>query len=366
MHDIYKDLIYLAYCSVNGTIPDKTRTENINLEHLYAVSKHYTLVSLIAFALESADIHDSRFEKTKEKAMRKNLFLDTERKKLFAYFESRGIWYMPLKGSILKNIYPEYGMRQMSDNDILYDVTYQEDVRKYFESLGYEVFSYGKGVHDVYKKPPVLNFEMHSSLFGIGHNVVWVDYYSNVKGKLLKDADNQYGYHFSDDDFYIYITTHEYKHYSNNGTGLRSLIDRYVFIKNKELNWSYIESECQKLDIADYEKESRRLALKLFGSVINVDDLNDTELEMLTYYLNSGTYGTLKNSMKKKLAEYSGNKTKYFFSRVFPSMSYYQTYYPTLYKFKVLIPFFIVYRFLKVIIFKQKNLKLYIKTLHKI
>lgn len=366
MNEIYKELIYLAYCSVNGIIPDKKRTENINLEQLYAVSKHLTLVSLIAFALESADIQDSRFEKAKEKAMRKNLFLDTERKALFAYFENKGIWYMPLKGSILKDIYPEYGMRQMADNDILYDVTYQEDVKSYFESKGYEISSYKKGVHDVYKKPPVLNFEMHSSLFGVMHDLTWQEYYSNVKNKLIKDTDNKYGYHFSDDDFYIYITTHEYKHYSNGGTGLRSLVDRYVFIKNKVLNWNYIESECQKLGIAEFEKESRKLALNLFGFENGLTESDETRLKMLDVYLHSGTYGLLENSIKKGLDTSDGSKIKYFMSRVFPSMSYYQTYFPILYKFRMLIPFFIVYRFFKVIICRRKMLKNYIRILCRI
>ncbi|MCQ2469065.1 MAG: nucleotidyltransferase family protein [Ruminococcus sp.] len=305
MNNVYKDFIYLTYCSLNRVVPDKERISNTDLEKLFAVSRHQTLVSLTAFALETADIYNSRFDDAKEKAIRKNLFLDTERKKLFAFCENKGIWYMPLKGSILKDIYPEYGMRQMADNDILYDITYREDVRKYFESLGYEVFLYGKKNHDIYMKPPVLNFEMHYDLFGEYINSVWADYYSDIKNRLIKDQDNQYGYHFSDDDFYIYITTHEYKHFSRNGTGLRSLADRYVFIKNKDLDLNYIEAECQKLGIAEYEKESRELSLKLFEHEPDLDKFTDAELKMLNCYLDSGTYGSVENKVAKSLKNQS-------------------------------------------------------------
>lgn len=43
--------------------------------------------------------------------------------------EQRGIWYLPLKGIILKEFYPSVGMRQMSDNDILFDEAFAEQVR---------------------------------------------------------------------------------------------------------------------------------------------------------------------------------------------------------------------------------------------
>ena len=88
---------------------------------------------------------------------------------------------MPLKGAVLKDLYPKHDMRQMADNDILFDVTCQKEIRDYFVSHGYEVISYAKGNHDVYEKPPVYNFEMHTALFGAGHNEVWAKYYENVK-----------------------------------------------------------------------------------------------------------------------------------------------------------------------------------------
>ena len=53
--------------------------------------------------------------------MRKALLFDAERKGILDFMEQRGIWYLPLKGVVLKDYYPAVGMRQMSDNDILYD-----------------------------------------------------------------------------------------------------------------------------------------------------------------------------------------------------------------------------------------------------
>ena len=75
--------------------------------------------------------------------------------------DSEHIWYLPLKGIILKDYYPSVGMRQMSDNDILFDADAWERVEKHMLSEGYETESVGKGNHDVYQKAPVYNFEMH-------------------------------------------------------------------------------------------------------------------------------------------------------------------------------------------------------------
>lgn len=54
-----------------------------------------------------------------------------------------------------------------------------------------------------------------------------------------------------------------------------------------------IEKECEILGIADFEKESRSLCMKVFGS-IDLPVLCESECEMLEYYMFSTTYGTQK------------------------------------------------------------------------
>ena len=121
------------------------------------------------------------------------------------------------------------------------------------------------------------------------------EYYKNVKERLIKDEDNSFGYHFRDEDFYIYIITHAYKHYNGSGTGLRSLLDIYMFLKQKEskLDWDYIVTQLEELQIKDFEEESREFCKKLFSQ--KPYQLTNNELEIFKYYLHSGTYGTMKN-----------------------------------------------------------------------
>ena len=58
---------------------------------------------------------------------------------------------MTLKGRILKEMYPDFSMRQMADNDILFDVKYQSEIKKYFEDNVCSIISYNKenGLHSL-------------------------------------------------------------------------------------------------------------------------------------------------------------------------------------------------------------------------
>ena len=55
--------------------------------------------------------------------------------------------------------------------------------------------------------------------------------------------------------------THTFKHFEGGGTGIRSLLDQYVYLNKLEeaLDFRYIEKQCEILGIADFEKENRIL-----------------------------------------------------------------------------------------------------------
>ena len=304
MNTLYKDLIYLLSCAVNGITPDTAKVQAMDLEKLYRLAKFHTVRAAVHISLSRAGVQDKQFDQAYKKAVRKNIYLDMERTAILSDFEKQGIWYMLLKGSVLKDLYPENGMREMSDNDVLFDAEKQVQSKEIMLSHGYTAESVGKSHHDVYMKPPVLNFELHTALFSSAHAEPRYKYYADVKRLLVKDEGNNYGYHFSDEDFYVFMTAHEWKHYNGSGTGIRSLLDCYVYckVKGDALDWEYITEQCKMLEIADFEQERRALAVKVF-SLDTLPNLTENELEMLMYYLTAGTYGTFENSIKKKLKD---------------------------------------------------------------
>ncbi len=364
MNPQYKDLIYLLYCAVNGTIPDTAKVQAMDLQVLYKIAKFHTVRAAVCIALKRAGVQDKQFDQAYKKAVRKNIYLDIERSAILADFEKQGIWYMPLKGSVLKDLYPEIGMREMADNDLLLNADKQEQSKEIMLSHGYTAEHYGVSNHDVYTKPPVLNFELHTTLFGSDRDETLYRYYADTKRLLRKDEDNNYGFHFSNEDFYVYMTAHEWKHYNGGGTGIRSLLDCYVYCKVKGdlLDWEYITAQCKQLEIADFEQKRRALAVKVFSSETLLE-LTKSEQEMLMSYLTAGTYGTIENSIEKKLKQQS--KKRYILSNMFPNLDYMKCSVGFVRKIPILYPVGIVYRWGRVFVKRRDYLSVILKVMKK-
>ena len=256
------DIIFLCCCSVNGMTPSPDTIVGINLNHLYEAAQKHMLASMVGQILQKAGISTPAFKTAVSMTQRKAVIFNYDLSNITSALEAAGIWYMQLKGADLKNLYPSFAMR---DIDILFDATRAEEVKTIMEGLGFQVKSFGTSNDDDYLKPLVSNCEMHRSLFSDKHDRKLNEYYKNVKDRLLKDAGNNYGYHFSPEDFYIFMIAHEYKHYSTGGTGLRSLLDTYVYLRANDLDMSYVAAELEKLGITDYEQKNRSLAMKLFS-----------------------------------------------------------------------------------------------------
>lgn len=355
-------LIYLMACSLQGTKPDEALLANIDMEALLRLAKAHSVSAMVCMALEQTDAFQNAAETTrlkwldaKNKAVRKNMLLDAERHQLEKEFAEHGIWYMPLKGSILKDWYPKFGMREMADNDILFDPAGRKQVREIFQNRSYKTVSFRKGNHDVYEKAPIYNFEMHVSLFN-GTYKELTEQYENVKEHLLPVDGTAYQFAFTPEDFYVFVLAHAHKHYSYSGTGIRTLAD--IYIMNQKLggtmNWEYVDSELRGLGIFSYERESRELAQKLFGiaELPTEANLSEAEQQMLAYYLGASTYGTIENrtlNQMQKLQPDGGaitahTKRKYLLSRIFPGREWCKACAPTVYKYPVLLPFFWVWR----------------------
>ena len=74
---------------------------------------------------------------------------------------------------------------------------------------------------------------MHAALF---HDVSCPQlsaYYGSIRDRLLPMEGKRFGFRMSSEDFYLYMLAHTYKHDSNGGTGLRSLLDVYIYRRAK-------------------------------------------------------------------------------------------------------------------------------------
>ena len=370
MDNTIQTLLYLLRCGLNGTAPEGL--SNLDYDVLFQLSSSHSVSAMTALALEAGGLlkepctdaeQAKRWKSAWARTARKNILLDEERSQILQYLDDQGIWYLPLKGSILQALYPKMGMRQMADNDILFDETYRRQIRSFMESRGYKTKEFGR-CHDVYLKPPFYNFEFHVSLFDEYEEPEKALYYADVKNRLKKDSDNACGYHFSDEDFYVYILAHAYKHYIHAGTGIRILLDIYVVLRayGAGMDWAYINRELDALGIHEFETKVKSVARKLFNGE-SLPDLTQEEQSFLSYLAGSGVYGTKKNLVKYRLNSVSSRngampvRLRYIWSRLFPDKNIMKLYYPFCRRHEWSIPAFWCYRLIRSVLFRRKNIR---------
>lgn len=372
----------------NENIIDVANEENsqkIYIGRIYYIAKKHNLVSIMAQAMEKLGFESDsdiwkRWLKEKNQLIYKSVLMDVEREAIQDFFEKNNIWYMLLKGMVIRKYYPAPELREMADNDILFDNKYSKEVYDFMTARGYKSDDYNKGYHDEYLKPPAYNFEMHRQLVSSKERPKWYEYYKDVKSILIKDTNenretaansesnntsNQF--YFSDNDFYVYFIVHTYKHFLNSGMGLRTVLDVYLYVSNlqEKLDFDYIEEQLKKLDAYDFEQTFRSIAFKMFDE--NLEDrkwwdlFDVKEQEMLSYVLDAGTYGNLENSVAHKMGYTKGekkktsDKAKYIFRRLFPSMDTIEEFFPFFYKHKWAIPFLYIYRIGKIPFTRRKK-----------
>lgn len=368
-------LLSLMACALSGTQPGEAVPEEADLAALYTLAEAHSVTGMVCMALErtrtfkeSDPVLRGRWLEAKNRSIRKSLLLDTERRAIAEELEAGGIWYLPLKGSILKDWYPEYGMRDMADVDILFDPAMRGQVRDIFRQRGYTVESFGRFHHDIYKKPPVYHFEMHVSLFGERFTEL-ADAYASVGGKLLPVAGKRFERRLSPEDFYVFIMAHAYKHATESGTGIRTLSD--IFVMNRKLgavlDRKYVEEELARIGVSRFTKDSSRLAEKLFAPDRPAGEpvLTGEEQTLLDAYLGATTYGTLENRVGNQLRSLQADsapirkktKLRYLRLRLFPGREWCRGTYPFVYRHPWILPAFWVWRIVYKGIFRRKQLK---------
>lgn len=323
------------------------------LSFFIKISKHHSLMAFLYQAINNvkANVPNEALNELEQyylANLRKSVLFDKERNELFNYLKEKQIEYLPLKGIIIKNYYLDPYTREFADNDILFEDKGSALIRDYFKSRQYTVELYKKSNHDVYIKKPFYNFEMHRALFfpneDNAKNVAYFKDYLNSSPK--KD---EYEHYLTNEDFYIYFIAHSYKHYHVSGCGIRTLIDIYLYLKNNDLDFDYINKELVKLDLLNFSNDIKSLSFKLFDN----QELNDKEIEMLLFISSSGTYGTLEHSVDKGVKE--KGKFGYMMKRIFPPYSFYKSAYPWAYYSFILIPIAWICRFFRILFKNPKK-----------
>ena len=357
-------LIVLLAAVLHNQVPPPI-PPGLDLERLYKLAVWHSVANMACYALlrlETLPAPDvmKPFQQARSRGVAKEARQELEVGMILSALEDHRIKCMPLKGYIIKNLYPQPDMRLMADVDILIEESQLEKAGEIMLSLGYTAEHIG-GNHDVYYKRPVMNIELHRALFA-GSNDILFNYFGTGWERTKPTAGSSYRYEMSNEDYYIYLLAHMAKHYRGGGTGIRSVMDVWVYTRHykDQLDWNYINTELEKAGLFDFAQSMQELSKQWFGGNVT----REIYQEITSFILANGTYGTTRNAAmnrfiqgKKDRDSFTMAKVRYSLRIFFPNLQHMTILFPILDKLPFLLPVCWALRGIRTVIFRRENLR---------
>ncbi len=366
MNSDVKFMLTLIGAIVSGSsLPDCP--PNINWNLIYALSKKHSIANIIAYGISIGkfDVPNEIAQKFIQRMYEQIAVSENQRLcilQIFKSFDENAINYMPLKGTKLQNLYKSSDMRTMSDADILIRRENINKIKQVMNDLGY-TFVVESNHEYVFKKPPFMTVELHKLLIP-SYNEDMYSYYSDGWSLAKKVSDSDCEYELSPEDNFVYIFTHFAKHYRDAGTGIRSVIDIWLYRNaNPDLDYDYINKQMKMLNIDVFYKNF----IKMMSAWFENDEFDDMSIKMTAFIIDSGTFGTFANQVSAKaIRDYMGKDIKQaekqrYIRIIFPNFKTMKTIFPILEKLPWLLPGAWILRILRLVLFKRRNIALHKK-----
>ena len=284
---------------------------------------------------------------------------------IFEAFEKNEIHYMPLKGCLLKKLYPKTDMRVMVDADVLVKTEQYPKIKNIMSSLGY--CETKESDHEyIWDKKGFFHLELHKRLIPSNNE----DYYSYYGDgwKFAKKSVETYQYRLSDEDMFVYVFTHFAKHYRNGEIVLRNIIDLYILLKNNpDIRHSeYIRGEIEKLGLD-----------KFYLNILDLIDVwfNDSPENYVVDFITDNIFGENRDKsldrffisitvqeMQKNNSASKAKRNKVLRS-IFPKYSDMKIKYRFLKQVPILLPFMWAVRLVDAALFRRRDVKVRMEKL---
>lgn len=343
---------------LNGTEP-VVMPEGMTLGGLYIYEKEQDVSNMAYIALKKLGYSDLELieyqEDYKLNVLREARF-ELGGQQVFDAFEKAEINFLPLKGAILKNYYPNPALRTFTDIDIYVGKEIDRAEQELFK-LGYE--KTGDDEHnDVgYTKKPSLHIELHKDLFPDDYD--FEGYFDEPYVHTDLKEGYKYYHLYRTDDFFIHVLCHLYKHFTFGGCGLRQYLDIYVMTQKMKLNMDYIRSELKSFGMDGFLDTT----LKLNRFFYDGEKPNDELIEIAEFVFNNSTFGNADNRLVLDYDKGHGEKRtlwgniKYFMERWGLNYSQMKLKYKVLKYLPFLLPFCWIYRLITALLFRRNVIK---------
>ncbi len=353
----------LRYALCGTEIPDKVSdalTEE-RLKGVYQLLKMHDLAHLAFDGLQSAAQKIGQTERGAELVNTEVYGMFRRQQQLAVYryeqkiyefeqicnvLEEACIPYVPLKGAVLKDLYPQPWMRTSCDIDIL---VHEQDVSKAVEKIVNRLH-YEKQKR-VYHEVSLLaengvHLELH---FSLRENNKKLDPVLDRAWEYAARVEDKQEYLLTNEYFMYHHLAHATHHVLNGGCGIRPVADIWLLKQKMQYDDAAVEILCEEAGILTLKRTIMELAEVWFSD----KQPTGTVKSLAEYIIGGGVYGTTQNRLIMQQVR-TKRSFRYVLSRMFLSYDQLKMHYAVLEKHKWLYPFCQVGRWIKTV-FKRKT-----------
>lgn len=358
MQQNIKIMMDLLRCSACGEKADEKIISALTpeiLQNIYSLSYRHGLTQLLGDILEKSgvlrnDALAQNYGKQVFDAVYSYEKLSYETEQISGLFEENAIPFVLLKGAFLRELYSEPYLRTSCDVDIL---VHESDLSKAGDllekNLNYERILDGTH-HITYTYGEDVRIELHFALIE--------KYQAKNSYKIAEKVwdyarlKNGYKYNYTLDESFVYFyhIAHCATHFEAGGCGIKPVLDLYILKQNFNCETPEIKSLLIKSGLTKFDEFLNELSDVWFMG----KEHNDVTEAMEKFIIDGGIAGTEEQNLLLKKHRFGG-KIGYIFSRLFVPSKELKNDYPILGKIPVLLPFFAVFRWLKLLFKKDKK-----------
>ncbi len=324
---------------------------------LFSVSKNNAVANIVACGIRKSGIEvnemvRAQFDKESDKALFVYAMQSQQVSILCDVFERAEIPFVLLKGTRMRDFYPNPSMRTSSDIDILVRAD-DEKLKQTMEQAGYK-FLNDEGNTINFMLGAAVEVELHTNLFE--ESVSCHAYFDAIWDRVQPVDGTHYQYVMSEEDFYATMIAHFAKHFTRYGCGIRNAIDVAVYLRNAPATFDRTKADAILKDIGllDFERKLRHLQ-EAWGT----ETWSETDQTLTDYILGCGVFGTLKSRNLHEINRrgIKHGKTKRVLQHVFPNFKTMSSMYPVLKKCPILLPFCWIARSFRLIFSDHSHIK---------
>ena len=342
------ELIGVAVCGKKPTEVLRQACTPEALEAAYTVGAAHDLAHLVGQGAAKLQLQDCEaLRKCKQAAMQafvRHTRQEMAFQKACGLLEQGEIPFIPLKGSVLRQWYPEPWLRTSCDIDILVHEQQLGQARKLFEKAGWKFT--GTSSHDIsLYSPEGVHLELHHTAMEDCMSEIGAVIMAGIWEDAKPLPGKQYQMELSDGLFYYYHMVHMAKHFLYGGCGIRSFLDIWILNHVVQPDPEARKALLDKGGMAGFAKAAEKLAEIWFSG----QSMDERSKAFETFVLSGGTYGNLENWVSMQQAQ-KGSKLRYLLDRIFLPYTFLKYTYPVLQRHKWLTPVFWVVRWFRLLL----------------